>query len=83
MKKETDFDKILKVTRWAKRDAENQMVETLIKRTYPSLNSVLGFSIGLMCTYLSCKAISHMFSGHKAVVAANWYSTVYELRLRR
>lgn len=69
----TDFEKIIKVTRMAKKDAQ-----------WVTKQSVIGFlAISVVDIIFSQMIIKSMFSGYELKVAMDWYDTVYSMRLRK
>ena len=77
----TDFEKIIKVTRMAKRDAICTKEQSFLASRFPSLSLFLGVPFVGANIWLSYKVISAMFSDHKAYIAIKWYDTVYNLRM--
>jgi len=67
---ETDFQKILKVTRMAKKDASFKFNGA----TLPEQHAMV---------FLSRTLIGCMFSGYKARIVDDWYCNVYQMRLGR
>ncbi len=70
----TDFEKIIKITRYAKKDAQHIAEQRV--------TLIIAF-ISVVDVVFSHKVISAMFSGRKEIIAHAWYHTVYCLRLGR
>lgn len=79
---ETEFQKILKITRYAVRDAK-------VMGEYTPLNSVFETataerSVLVCCSlWLSRKLVRLWFNGRRREIVMNWYDTVYSLRSGR
>lgn len=76
----TDFEKIIKVTRMAKKNAARaSRIEFSPNNLQDNLMGVAG---SLVTTWFDIKCIKGLFSdSHDTVVALSWYDTVFQMRM--